>query len=331
MSPPSAAPAAPGAWDALAASSWFRFLDNDAFAHEDDGYSHGLTLALVSERLERFELGPLPFGVGRWLDELDWLEGGDVRTVSHALSQRLFTPSDIERASPDPADLPYSALLYLLSTATTQDADRLRAVSLGLGVVGPLALGEEAQRTVHRWIGSKEPRGWDAQVPNEPLLHLALEQRDRLFRLGSSDGWRGDLVSDLQGTLGNLQTAAHASLTLRAGWRVPDDFQTPSPFLGDETIGLRPTSPDDGRFGMHGFLNVGGTALAHAVWMDGTVFGESPSVDRDPFVLRGSVGLVTRWRGIHLTLALESATLPFDPPDGADRETFARIGLAFGS
>ena len=320
------------AWDALAGSTLFRFLDNDAFAHEDDGYSHGLSLALVSPRLERFSDGPVPAWVGRHLDRFSFLEGEGVRTISHSISQRLFTPSDIEAAVPDPRDLPYSALLYLLSTATVQDEDRLRALSLGLGVVGPLALGEEAQRTVHRWIGSTEPEGWDSQVGNEPLLHLALEQRDRLTHVGSRGGFNADVLSELQAAIGTLQTAAHASLTVRGGYRVPDDFQTPPPFLGEETIGLRPTTPDDGRFGMHGFVNVGLTAIGRAVWLDGRLLDDDdPSVGRDPFVVRGSVGLVTRWRGTHLTLAFEHASLPFDPPDGASSESFARIGLTFGS
>ena len=43
-----------------------------------------------------------------------------------------------------------------------------RSYGIGVGVVGPAAGGEWAQRTVHEWFGFREPIDWDRQLPFRP-------------------------------------------------------------------------------------------------------------------------------------------------------------------
>ena len=45
-------------------------------------------------------------------------------------------------------------------------------ISVSVGVVGPAALGEEAQKFIHSLSGDPKPRGWTHQLENEPALLL---------------------------------------------------------------------------------------------------------------------------------------------------------------
>ena len=102
-----------------------------------------------------------------------------LQRLSFDLSQNMFTPRVTQAPHPDPRDRPYAA--ELLGTASLiQDTDRTRNIlSLGVGAIGPPALGEEAQNTVHRIIRAKTAKGWDFQLPGQPVVEITA---DRIWR-----------------------------------------------------------------------------------------------------------------------------------------------------
>lgn len=52
---------------------------------------------------------------------------------------------------------------------------------IGVGVMGKLALGEEAQTLVHKIIGSPLPIGWDNQLENAFLIDYQFRIEKTLF------------------------------------------------------------------------------------------------------------------------------------------------------
>ncbi len=309
----------------------FRSIDNDAVSDSDDYYTHGFNFSWVSGDLEDWRGTGLPSWASAPLDDLAFLNReGDLKLFAHSISQRFFTPSDIEATSAPADDLPYSAFLYWTGTASAQNRERLDAVSVSLGFSGPPALGEEFQNGYHRLIGSNTAKGWDDQLRFEPVLNAAYERRQRWLSFGRESGWNGDVIGNAQGTLGNLITSATAGLTLRAGYRVPDDFRIPTPFLGDETVGLRRTSDDGQGFSLYGFVGLFATGIAHALYLDGNTFESGPSVDRRFGTTRIATGLTGRVRNVTVTASLEHAELPFDPPPGVDGdESYLRLTVSW--
>jgi hypothetical protein len=309
----------------------FRSIDNDAISNSDDYYTHGFTFSWVSGELQDWSQSGLPGWAHEPLAEIGFLNrGGDLKLFAHSISQRFFTPSDIEAEQAPADDLPYSGFLYWTGTASAQNETRMDALSVSLGVSGPPALGEEFQNGYHRLIGSNSARGWDDQLRFEPVINAAYERRERFAEFGDEAGWNGDLIGNAQGTLGNLITSATAGLTVRAGYRVPDDYRIPTPFLGDETVGLRRTTDDGSGWALYGFFGVSATGIAHALYLDGNTFESGPSVDRRFGTTRLATGVTGRVENLTVTVSLEHAELPFDPPAGVDDdETFVRMTFSW--
>ena len=311
------------------AGSVLRTFDNDSPAATDDQYTSGLSLSFVSKPAKSFEEVPLPKALGRAL-EAHWpVPEDDERFVIYSLSHRIFTPTDLSARDIVEDDLPYTALLYGTATVGSQGPKALSALSLSVGIAGPWALGEEVQSTVHDWIGSRDPEGWDNQLDNELLLNVGAEHRRRLVTAGRREGWGADLLGALSGSLGNLQSQATVASTVRAGWRVPQNFHMQSSFLTEESLGLRPYGGSTRELSLYGFAGFAATGLLNAIWLDGNTFEDSHRVDHDHHVLRGSVGMAMRKGPLLVSAAFEEATLPWDHPDGLDEERFLRLGVSW--
>jgi hypothetical protein len=319
-----AAPAGSG----FGGGSVLRSLDNDAVAGSDDHYTHGFHVAYMGARRERFEDGPVPTALGRRIDDVWPFEGEELRTTTLSLSQRLFTPSDIDTRTPDPRDQPYAGLLYGTAAFASQSVDRLHAATVSLGLVGPGAGGEDTQQAVHRVIDAAHPLGWDEQVPNEPLFGVTFEERRRIARFESNDALGLDALVGAFGALGNLQTSASLGAAVRFGFDLPRNFQMPTPFLWDESTGLRAFDPPRG-FSIHVFAGAVLSAVAHTVQLDGALFRDGPSVAYDRLQPRTSVGVAVQSGSLLLTVSQEFAPIAFDHPDGIEDEEFLRVALSF--
>lgn len=310
--------------------TWFLSVDNDTFAQSDDHYTNGLQIGWVSGYLEEFSEGPVPDIVAAGVSRLPLINGqGRQRFISHSLSHRIFTPNDTDTTEPIENDMPYSGLLFGTFTAGAQDEEKMDAFSFHYGLAGPSAQGENVQNEFHRLIGADQVNGWDNQIGDEILLNLGYEHRRRLTSFGSINGWGGDVIGQLGGTLGNLISMATAGVGARFGWGVPDDYGIPPQFFGEETIGSRPYTSYGTDTGVWLFTLLNGSYIANAIFWDGNTFKDSMSVDYDPGILRLYVGVKARsgaWSG---SFSVVKTTVPWDNPTDRNSQTYGRIGLTY--
>ena len=311
--------------------TWFVSVDNDVFSNSDDHYTNGAQLGWVSGYLRDYADGPLPRGAAEPISRLPGLNDDNrQRFISYSLSHRIFTPEDIDDPNYIPGDVPYSGLLFASLTTGAQDDTQMHAFTFTAGVVGPAALGEQVQNNFHELIGADTARGWDNQLRNEPLLNVAYEHRRRLLTFGSRDGWGGDIIGQVGGTLGNLVTMATLGVGSRIGWNVPDDYGIPPQFFGEETIGSRPyTRTRNHRFVAWFFTLVNASAFANAIFWDGNTFKDSPSVDYDRGIGRFYFGLTVRYDAFSATIAGTATTIPWENPSNRSSQAYGRIGLAY--
>ena len=174
---------------------------------------------------------------------------------------------------------------------------------LTLGVIGPLALAEEAQNLVHDVIGVDQFQGWDNQLGNEPALQMALDRKFKAYRgTGAiTPGFSADTIRRLGLQLGNIETSAMVGIEGRVGWNIPNDFGTYPIRPGAEN---RPPSassihggPGDSaslatrpRAGIHLFGTLETKLVLHDYSLDGNLFQSSHSVTRIPWVAQAAVG-----------------------------------------
>lgn len=258
-------------------------LENDLFseAGADKNYTNGIKLSWMSAA------GQEPAWARQLADTLPFApEELDMR-IEFEVGQTMFTPEVISTPIPDPNDRPYAGLLYASAGFIVESNRRtLEQTQLVLGVVGPEALAEQAQRSVHRAINGVEPRGWDSQIPTRIAGEVRYQRTQLMWRVDRPGGLDLDLSPHAGFTLGNLTTSANAGLGFRVGNNLPRDFGPPR---------IAPSLPGSGYFvptaplGWYVFGGLDGRYMAYSLVLDERS-SLNHKVTREPWVGDFQVG-----------------------------------------
>lgn len=230
-------------------------------------------------------------------------------SVGFAIGHNFYTPDDLTIPELIPDDRPYAAWLYgaLLLEISDPALRRHHAFELQLGIVGPAAVGEWLQTEIHELIDSEPPRGWDHQLPDEPGINLIYRHQRRY------GGSHLDFVPHLGGALGTVLVMANAGGTVRAGWNISGFPQSEIPATVMPQAAQREDRP---RWELYVFAGVDGRAIAHNIFLDGTVFRDSHSVDKESFVYDLRAGFSIRHRSFRLHYAYVRRSEEFSPRRG---------------
>ncbi|MDB6072278.1 MAG: hypothetical protein JWL81_3449, partial [Verrucomicrobiales bacterium] len=205
------------------------------------------------------------------------------------------------------------------------------SLTLNIGVVGPSAYAHETQDLVHELRDIPKAQGWDNQLHDEFGVVLGFQRTWRWPAHTRRDGWDWEMLPYAGANLGNVNISAAVGSEVRFGYNLPDDF-------GTETIGAAATTttPVEGgqraarnrwsNFGTHVFIRGEGRAVARDIFLDGNTFGDSPSVDKLPFVGDLGAGLSVNYKDMTLTYAYVYRTEEFRGQDGG--QTFGSLTLS---
>jgi lipid A 3-O-deacylase len=282
------------------------YIENDLFANRDADYTSGVKFSWVSPNLQDFEqdrcMPPWLRAANRVLTRL---HPGPKdaqyhqRNVVFTLGQSMFTPVDKDRTDLIKDDRPYAGYAYAGFAYNARNDWQMETVEIQLGMIGPGSGARRAQDFIHKIRGLDLFQGWDNQIPNE-LGFLATYERKHKWEVHShSTGFGADFITHGGLSLGNVRTSLNAGAEARIGWHIPNDFGT-SPIrpAGDNNAPLPGQTPfDANRLGVHLFASVDARAVARDFSIDGTLFSDSHSVKRRPFVADLSAGLALRYQG----------------------------------
>ena len=275
-------------------------IDNDLFGKQDQGYSNGVQLTLVSPNLTDYTNDPCLPRLARWFNRyLDRLtpEGFEQQNMVATFGHAIFTPTDFTRSDVIVDDRPYAAALLFGLGYNARNGDRLRTTQVQFGIVGPSALGEQVQNEVHHILGDEPFQGWDNQLRDEPVIRLVHERMRRFSPDNGTWGW--DAITHYGGSLGNLATYANAGAEFRFGRNLPDDFgSTPLRPAGENTAPTR-SRPIGAPFGIHLFLTFDARWVLRDITLDGNTFKDSHSADKKALVGDAGIGLALtkgRWK-----------------------------------
>lgn len=278
-------------------------LENDIFANTDRAYTNGFRFAYTTSET----------GTPQWLaDAVHALplfpDGAPIRST-FTFGQSIFTPKDISRNIPDPSDRPYAGWLYGSAAVLADSGDRLDRLELQVGMVGPSALGEQVQNTVHGIIGAKKARGWDYQLNDEPGVILSYERTWRGLYAAAPLGIGFDLSPYVGASVGNVLTQASVGATARLGFDLPADYGPPR---------IRPSVPGSdffiptSDFSWYVFASVEGRAVARNIFLDGNTFEDSPHVTKNPLVADLQLGVAVQWGDLRLAYTHVYRTREFE-------------------
>lgn len=308
------------------------YFENDLFANTDENYTNGTKLTWISPDLSKFrEAGKLPDWAYNLVQHLPFIDReGIQRNVAISLGQNIYTPSDIRKEALIPNDRPYAAWLYTGIAFHNKTESWLDTIEVNFGVVGPWAMGKEAQNLVHRIRNIATAKGWHNQIKNEPAVNFIWERKFRKTIFGESSGFGIDVLGHGGASFGNVYTYINMGGGLRAGWNLPEDFGAALIRLAGDTNA--PASRSDLRYinektiSFHWFASVDGRAIARDLTLDGNTWRNSHSVDKKNYVGDFSTGLATIIGSWKFSYAQTFRSRTFE---GSPNHSFGSINISY--
>ncbi len=291
--------------------SFALILENDFIANTDKAYTNGLFFTWSKPWIrEEGGTGQEKDVVFRLTDRLSLTPAVNrERRKAFSIGQALYAPDDIKTEVPDPDDFPYAGILTGKINVQYQNDRRADGMGLLLGLIGPSSQGEWVQKRIHDLIGVSDPKGWDYQLKDEPLINLSYIHKwklyDSLTMLSGKDiGF--DMTAYSGADLGNLMTDVNAGAIVRFG-NGANRFPS-SPFKG--SVGF---IPDIGYSQKYPFIvnliaGVEASWVLHSIVLDGNTFKDSASLDREPFVANVFGGFGMGMKGFWASLIMVTET-----------------------
>lgn len=302
-------------------------VENDSLSSgADRNYTSGIKLAYVSQ------VDEVPGFLSGTRGLTRAISGSDPDFWGIAVGQSIFTPEDIS-ANPAPPDQhPYAGWLYMqLMIGAEEDRPGnlepryLDTYELEIGMTGPSALGEEAQRGIHQILGAPTPEGWDSQLHDELAFAVSFDRRWRPpWAQISTDigGLEFDLTPSAGATLGTLRTEARVGAAVRMGWRLDNDYGPPR--VRPSLAGVEHFS--GGPLSWQVFAGVEGRAVARNLFLDGNTFEDSASVERNPYVADFQTGFAVSAGSWRLAYTYVWRTEEFENQGG--RQDFGALAIS---
>jgi len=273
--------------------NWRILWANDAIFGSDNQFTNGFGAAkhsALASSLDR--TGGTP-AFGRWLaglvlparDDLVYREGW---TVGH----NIQTPDNIQQRDIILDDVPYVSMAGWTNSHIAFNDRELTGFQTLVGWVGDITLGEQIQSQAHKLSDANDPKGWDNQLANEPLLNIYAMKKLKFL----DTDWF-DATANIDAGLGNLFTFGQAALELRFGRR-PEGFAYQVNTVGHALdFDARIHAPQ--RTYLYTSVILRGTGFGHALPRDGNFlrnnddWTDDNELNASEFV--GQVGL-----GLHL-------------------------------
>jgi lipid A 3-O-deacylase len=316
---------------ALATDEFATFIfENDVVTDDsDDGYTSGLGYAWGYAGFNEFDDSNTP-GWIQWLSEDLYISTmpDKRRAITYQIFQAITNPTDSDTSELQPDDYPYAGTLTWKVTQYAIDDKVTDTVSLLLGAVGPVSGAEPAQKLVHELTDSVDPQGWDNQLNNEPLFQLGAGRKWRLLDGNITGRTDYDVITAVEGTVGNLSSNADIGVTFRFGTELLKTYPVASLLPAREVNPM--TGSAVGNY--YVFLSLLGRYQANNIIIDGNsgTFDDDNNSDLDlehgqNFV---SAGFAVSFRSWSLLFSGVSASKEFDEDDD-DRYSFGSLSVSW--
>jgi len=216
---------------------------------------------------------------------------------SFTLNHRMYTPKWIGWDQVEELDRPYAGLISLsVANHYHFNNGRYLKTQLELGWLGPRALVGETQSTWHEWFGMPEPRGWQYQINNSPIVNLyahyakAFAQKKHL-----------ELVNETNLALGTVYNYLRHEVVIRLGELLPvHQSSYLSSFLGKKQYQRTKTEVDEIYF----FYAPGLEYVFYNATIEGNLIGQSSvyTEEANSWVWQHKAGIMLSWPSFDLGL-----------------------------
>ena len=297
------------------------YFENDLFSETDQDYTNGLRVSWVSpdvsDYLQDETLPAWLRSLNRRLTFFHKTRTGLQRNVIFSIGQTIYTPQDLSRTDLVIDDRPYAGWLFASLGYQTRNDRTLDTLETRLGIVGPGALGQQAQNSVHKLRGFATFKGWDNQLDNELGLIFVWEHKRKYSHIYNQNSRFGfDLLGHSGVSLGNVATHLNGGFEARLGWAIPNDFGTSALRPGGDNSAPRsswePRMASTANWGVHGFISVNARLVGRDIFLDGNTFENSHSVAKKLLVADSAVGVSVIYGRLKMSYAQIFRSKEFD-------------------
>jgi len=239
-------------------------MENDAFlpGAGDHDYTHGTKLEVVDEAFH------------------------------YMISQNMYAPSDLKKSEHIKGDRPYCGMLIGgVGYEFFQDPESpwTHYGELDFGMIGPAAGCKWTQKTIHKWLNCKDPKGWDNQLHNEFVVNGQWWTKYHYY----ITDWAA-LVPRVGVGAGTIQDFAEAGCDLKIGYNIRKSQTANNTIMFSAPSG---NSWQD-KLVTYGFVGVGERYYLYNHILEGSLFGHKDDgldVDIEPFVTEFRAGIVVEY------------------------------------
>ncbi len=317
--------------------TFIAYFENDLFAGTDQHYTNAVKFTWLTKDVTEYQ-GVLPDWMLPTASSLPFVrdsgtpEQGVYHNVGISIGQNIYTPEDTQAEGLQKDDRPYAGWLYGAVALHRKTVDRLDTMELTLGMIGPSALSEQSQNTVHTYRDIPTAKGWDNQLRDEPGAMLSWQQNRRSWLADLGHGWGTDLIPHYGATVGNVMTYANAGGEMRFGWHLPKDFG--ASLISPGNTVTAPVVTDNGErlhgilddFGWHVFLGTDGRAVARNAFIEGNTWHGSHGRTLEHLQVDVYGGISFIYKRIRLTYTHCLRTKEFEGQD--KNQMFGSLSLA---
>lgn len=185
--------------------SFYLTWENDVFTASDRYYSQGIFLQFDHHNLQVNWLKPF------------FLRVPDMeRNLQTGVIQKGYTPSSILSDTLLKGDRPYAATIEYGVQFYSRSRSKHYVLNWGVnsGFIGKPAFGEYTQKTIHQWIGSPKPHGWQHQLNTGFIMDANFGIKKTFF---DRSRWVRLEIGDLI-TIGNLTNEMRVQGSLKLGY-----------------------------------------------------------------------------------------------------------------
>lgn len=173
---------------ALCIETYLTF-ENDVFFREDNDYTHGTKLEVVSDS-----------------------------GFHYMLSQNIYAPSDLARVDHIKGDRPYCGMLIGgigYEFLNDEQQSWTHYGELNFGMIGPSPKCKETQILIHKWLNCRKPEGWDNQLHDEFVVNGQWWTKYNWY----VTDWFA-VVPRTGVAVGTIQDMAEVGCDLKFGWNI---------------------------------------------------------------------------------------------------------------
>lgn len=201
-------------------SSFYFGLDNDGVFGVDQDYTNGIFLSFSTD----FDLSDQSLTTALPFNHFDPHNQDRIYKWGMQAGQKMWTPSDIEVADPQPGERPYAGLLFADINMYALDSEDVYRYAFMLGTTGDNALTEKSQKFVHSITKSGDPIGWHNQIEDKIVFNFSYSHSNKLHTSETESANSHEFLSTNRMMLGTFRSELALGTMWRYGTHLNDSF-----------------------------------------------------------------------------------------------------------